>query len=92
MSAWQIVLIVLVVGFIAFAVERSVRVHRRQVTTGREELVGKTAVTRTPLNPQGQVIFKGEIWEALSVSGHLGSGIPVIITRVDGLILHVREA
>jgi membrane-bound serine protease (ClpP class) len=64
-----------------------VRAHRRQATTGREELVGKTAIVKVALDPQGMVLFKGERWTAISESGRIEPGEEVVITGVEGLTL-----
>jgi membrane-bound ClpP family serine protease len=91
MNGWIIVIIIAVVAFIVFAVERSIKVHRRTVTTGREELIGKIAKARTPLTPEGQIVYKGEIWAAVSESGDIATGSQVIIIKLDGLILYVKR-
>ncbi|MBN1366784.1 MAG: serine protease [Dehalococcoidales bacterium] len=89
MTATIIVIIVLVVLALAFVIERVVAAHRRQVTTGREELIGKTATTRTPLTPTGQVFFRGERWEAISESGNIEENQTVTIIKVKDLVLYV---
>jgi membrane-bound serine protease (ClpP class) len=89
-SPWLIaVVVILVAGFFAFAIQRVVRIHRRQATTGREELIGKTAMVKVVLNPEGTVMFKGERWTAISEKGRVKPGEEVIITGVDGLTLRV---
>lgn len=80
---------VLVAGFVAFAVWRVVKAHRRQAATGREELVGRAAVVRETLNPEGTVFLEGERWSAHSESGPISPGETVTITRIDGLKLYV---
>ncbi len=80
---------VLVAAFVAFAVWRIVKVHRRQATTGREELIGKTVVVREALEPEGMVFLEGELWHAESESGPVKPKEEVVITRVDGLKLYV---
>jgi len=75
----------------AFVINRIVRAHRRQATTGKEELIGKTAVVRTALEPEGTVFFKGEGWSAVSEEGRVKAGEEVIITKVDGLKLWVTK-
>ena len=60
-----------------------------QAVTGREELVGKRAVVKVALNPEGTVFFKGERWTAISNTGRVEPEETVIITKVDGLTLHV---
>ncbi len=73
----------------AFVVQRVIKAHRRQARTGREELVGKKAVVKVALEPEGTVFFKGERWTAILEKGRVEPGEEVIITRVDGLTLHV---
>ncbi len=85
-----IVILVIVVLALAFVIERIVTVHRRQATTGREELIGKTVTTRTPLTPRGQVMFRGERWEAVSESGDIEEEKQLIITGVKDLVLYVK--
>jgi len=78
-----------ITGVIAFVINRAIRAHRKQATTGREELIGKRALVKTALNPEGSVFYKGELWSATSEGGTIEPGQEVIITKVDGLTLHV---
>jgi membrane-bound serine protease (ClpP class) len=82
---------ILLAGGIAFILWRAVKIHRKQATTGREELIGKTALVKEALNPQGTVFFKGERWTAISESGEVKAGEEVIINRVDSLTLYVTR-
>ena len=89
-SPWLIAPVVIIIaGFFAFAISRIIRTHRRQAFTGREELIGKPAVVKVTLEPEGTVLFKGERWRAISEEGQAEPGETVIITRVDGLKLYV---
>ena len=83
--------VILIAGFFAFVIQRVIRAHRRQASTGREELIGKTAVAREALDPEGIVFFKGERWAAISEKGRVEPGEEVIITKVDGLKLYVTK-
>jgi len=83
--------VILVAAFFAFVIQRVIRVHRRQAFSGKEELVGKTAVVKVALNPEGMVLFKGELWTAVSEKGRVKPGEEVIITRVEGLKLYVTK-
>ncbi|MCX7912426.1 MAG: hypothetical protein N2506_05645, partial [Dehalococcoidales bacterium] len=90
---WRVITIVVTllalgVGFITW---RAVQVHRRQAVTGREELIGKTAVVKATLNPQGTVFYRGEYWTAVSEDGEIRPGEEVIIKGIDGLTLHVSR-
>ena len=91
-SPWLIATVVIIVSVVfAFVINRVIRAHRRQASTGWEELVGKTAVVKTALEPEGMVIFKGERWTAILEKGRLKPGEEVIITKVDGLQLYVTK-
>ena len=78
-------------AFLAFVINRVVAAHRRQATTGREELPGKIAVVRTALNPKGTVLHEGEIWTAILDQGRAEPKEEVIIERFDGLKLYVTK-
>jgi membrane-bound ClpP family serine protease len=92
MDVWLIVIIVIcVAAFIVFVVQRSVLAHRRRVSAGREELVGRTAEVDITLEPKGVVLVEGERWTAISEKGRVAKGEEVIITKVDGLKLYVTK-
>ena len=74
-----------------FVITRVVVTHRRQPSTGREELIGKTAVVKAPLAPEGMVLYKGERWTAVSEEGLIELDEKVVIDRVDSLKLYVSR-
>ena len=89
---WLIAIVAIFIGgFFAFAVQKIIRTYRRQAFTGREELIGKKAIVRVALNPEGTVFFKGEHWTAISEQGRIEPREEVIITSVDGLQLYVTR-
>jgi membrane-bound serine protease (ClpP class) len=91
-SPWLVgVMAAVVAAVFAFVITRIVGAHRRQAYTGREELVGKTAVAKSALEPEGIVLFKGERWTATAEKGKVKPGEEVTITRVDGLKLYVTK-
>ncbi|MAF85772.1 MAG: hypothetical protein CL875_04770 [Dehalococcoidales bacterium] len=85
------VIAILMAAFFAFVIQRAIRAHRSQATTGKEELVGKTAVVKETLEPEGTVFFKGERWKATVEKGRVKPGEEVVITKVDGLNLWVTK-
>ncbi|MFC2040183.1 NfeD family protein [Chloroflexota bacterium] len=88
---WLLVVIaVVVIVFLAVAIRLSIRTHRQQITVGREDLQGKTAVVQKPADPRGVVLVEGELWTAYSEEGSIPAGEEVIITKVDGLKLYVK--
>ena len=91
-NPWLIATVVIVITLVfVFVISRIIRAHRRQASTGREELVGKTAVAKEALAPEGMVLLKGERWTAISEEGEVEPGEEVTVTKVDGLILHVTK-
>lgn len=78
-------------ALMALLVTAVVRGQRRNVVTGSEALIGSTAVARTDLNPTGTVFVAGEIWNAMSESGHIRAGEEVVITGIEGLRLKVQR-
>lgn len=73
----------------AFLVTLAVRARISAPATGRETYLGASAVTLSPLQPEGQILFHGEIWRARSTEP-LPAGAPVRITSIDGLTLAVE--
>jgi len=91
-NPWFIGILALVIAlFSAFVINRVIRVHHRQPYTGREEFMGKTALVKTTLNPEGTVLFKGEHWTAVSDEGKVKPGEQVVITKYEDLKFHVRR-
>jgi membrane-bound serine protease (ClpP class) len=87
-------LIVLALGtaaFFAFAIAKAVRAQRRRPATGIESLVGKAAVVRTALNPDGTVYVDGELWKATVDGEAIPAGQSVVITGFQGFQLRVRQ-
>jgi membrane-bound serine protease (ClpP class) len=81
-------------GFAAFAVQRTVLAHREPARTGWEELIGEVGEVRVPLAPVGQVFVEGALWRARPVdeTTTLDRGYRVRVESVDGLTLLVRPA
>ncbi len=90
---WWLLTIVLIfaAALIAFIVILVLRTYRNQVTTGGEDLIGKIAMVKEPLDPEGMVIYLGDLWNAQSVSGKIEAGEEVVITAVQGLKLQVKK-
>ena len=91
-SPWSIAIIVIfIVAFLAVTIIWGIRAHRRQISAGTEELVGKTAEVKIALEPKGVVFVEGERWTAISETGRVEPGEEVIITKVDSLKLWVTK-
>ena len=91
-NPWILALIIIVVVVLLyFVVLWVVRAHQRKITTGKEELIGKTAVVVTALNPKGVVLVEGEHWTAVIDKGRVEPEEEVVITAVEGLKLLVTR-
>ena len=89
---WLIVIVVIgIIVFLAFTIIYGIRAHRRQVSAGREDLIGRVAEVDTVIDPKGTVFIEGERWVAISDKGRVEPGEEVIITKVEGLKLWVTK-
>ncbi|MGQ9599495.1 MAG: NfeD family protein [Anaerolineae bacterium] len=77
--------------FFAFVVAKVVQIQKKPAVTGREGLIGKIALVRTPLEPTGTVFVQGELWNATAVDGPIQTGERVEILSVDGFNLQVKR-
>jgi membrane-bound serine protease (ClpP class) len=79
-------------GLVFFAVSMGIRALYRPAATGSGAMVGRVGLTRTPLQPEGQVLIDGELWRAVSPEAGVGAGEPVQVTAIDGLTLTVTRS
>jgi membrane-bound serine protease (ClpP class) len=79
-------------GLFVWAVSAGVRAMRRPAVTGAAGMVGRLAVARGELAPEGHVNVDGEIWRAVAEDGTIPAGEKVRVTAVDGLTLRVSRA
>ena len=86
-----IVAIVFGAAFVVFVIYAIVRGQRRRLSAGVEEMVGREAVARTPLDPEGTVLAEGELWTAIAEDSTISPGEEVIITKTEGLKLWVTR-
>lgn len=91
MVGWIVLITIIVVVIIYFVVIWVLRTYRKQVSAGREELIGKTAVVKIALEPKGVVLVEGERWTAVIDKGRAEPEEEVTITKVDGLKLLVTK-
>lgn len=57
----------------------------------RLELLGKEAITSTPLRPAGAIMLDGERIDVVSEGGYIDARKTVIIIKVEGPRIVVRE-
>jgi membrane-bound serine protease (ClpP class) len=81
---------VVVSGFLIIVIRAVYKIHRLKPVTGKEGIIGETAVVCQDLNPEGLVKASGEIWKAVSVDGRrIEKGQKVKIVSLEGLTLLV---
>ena len=66
--------------------------RRYRIRSGPETMVGDTALVEEPLDPDGTVRYRGEIWRARMGSGSARPGERVRIAAVQGLTLVVEPS
>jgi membrane-bound serine protease (ClpP class) len=78
-------------ALLAFVATKVVAARHRPVVVGSgvKALLGQTAITRTPLQPRGQVYVRGELWQAEAIDGDVPPGREVLVNDVVDLTLQV---
>lgn len=77
-------------GITAFLARIALRAQRNKVVTGPEALLGAIGMAQQPISPRGQVLIRGELWQAES-DAPIGPGDPVRVRAVRGLTLLVER-
>jgi membrane-bound ClpP family serine protease len=67
-------------------------VLKRQAVVGLSTMIGSKGKVMSPLDPEGLVTIKGELWGAKSIDRNIGNGELVTVVGQDGLKLIVRKA
>jgi membrane-bound serine protease (ClpP class) len=65
------------------------KVHKTQVSTGREGLVHERGIARSALDPRGKVLVHGEIWDAVART-NVVEGQEIEVESVEGLTLTIK--
>ena len=88
------VLIALMVAWAAYTVityRMGSRALKRKSVAGLTDMVGSKGKVVTPLDPEGMVRIKGELWKSRSVGGRIDAGEEVMVVAREGLRLIVRR-
>jgi len=86
-----IIAIIFAVAFIVFVIYAIIKSQKRKLATGRDDMIGKVAITQTTLNPKGTVLAEGELWTAIAEGSKIKAEEEVIISKVEGLKLWVTK-
>lgn len=90
--SWKVIVPALgfTVLFFLLAIGLGVRAQRRTPVTGSLGLVGMTGVTRTDVDPQGEVSVHGEIWKAVS-DNKIPAGAGIRVVETQGMVLKIEK-
>lgn len=86
-----IIAIIFAVAFIVFVIYAIIKSQKRKLATGKDDMIGKVAITQTTLNPKGTVLAEGELWTAIAEGSKIKADEEVIISKVEGLKLWVTK-
>ena len=87
-------LIALMAALVVYAVityRLGSKVLGKKPVVGLPDMVGSRGKAVTPLDPEGLVRIKGELWESTSADRRINTGEEVIVVEQDGLKLTVRR-
>ncbi len=93
----QLPLYVLIVAMVGWAIYSAVsfwvvtRSLRRKAAAGPPTMVGSKGRVVSPLNPEGQVRIKGELWGAEAAGENIDNGEDIVVVGEEGLKLVVRK-
>jgi membrane-bound serine protease (ClpP class) len=92
--AWTVIIPVVAVtaGIFTFAVSAGVKAQMSRPTTGVAGLFEETGVAQTPIDPEGQVMVRGELWTAVATGATIATGERVRVVGIEGLRLRVERA
>ncbi|CAN5841537.1 nodulation protein NfeD [soil metagenome] len=91
--SWSVIIpaALLTAAFFAVVMGLAYRVWKTKPTTGREGLIGERAVVRRRIDPEGQVMVRGELWRARGEEV-FDPGESVEFVGVEGLTLEGRRS
>ncbi len=91
-NRWLVIGMSIFISLFFFSVvSAALRTRRAPAYMGAQALVGRVAVARTPLDPEGFVFFDGARWRATADDAPVSQGERVRVTSVKGLRLTVRK-
>ena len=85
-----IMAVIAVWGFIGYWLSKDI--INREVATPSNAMVGCSGKATTPINPDGVVRVRGELWKAYSPSDTISAGEDVTVVDVVGLTLYVHRS
>ena len=90
---WLVVGVAVIIAAFFSVIAGALLRSRRQAPfqMGADALIGRQAVARSALDPDGIVFVGGVRWQARAEGGPVAEGEEVTVTKIDGLKLTVRR-
>jgi membrane-bound serine protease (ClpP class) len=90
--SWQVLIPAVVVAsaFFIVVISLAIKAQLRKHFSGAEAMIDEVAEAVTEIANEGEVLFKGEYWKAIS-DKPISKGAKVKIIKIDGLSLSVEE-
>ena len=91
--SWKIIVLTVLVtaAFFIFVIGMGLKAQRKVPVTGTQGMVGEIGEAFTPLQPEGRVRIRGELWSAISLDGDIEQGTKVRTEAIENLKLKVRK-
>ena len=84
--------VVAVSAITIFFITKAIETHRSKIKTGKEGLIGETAVALDDFDKKGKVFCHGEIWAAYNINADtIKKDQEVTVVRVEGLRLYIKR-
>jgi membrane-bound serine protease (ClpP class) len=85
-------MVIVTMAFFFIVVRSVIRVHKTQVTTGREGIVGEEGMALVDFDGQGRgkISVHGEIWDA-QCEGDVKKNDELVVVEMQGMTLKVRK-
>ena len=83
--------VVIMSAFFLFVIGMGLKAQRSKQFTGIKSMIGEAAEAIELINPSGRVLFKGEIWNAISLSGTINAGDRVHVKEIKNLTLYIEH-
>lgn len=85
-----IAMILVVLAFVFLVVRSIINVHKAQVTTGREGMIGEEGIALSDFHGSGKISVHGEIWNT-EFPGDVSKGDKLVVESINGMTLIVRK-
>jgi len=82
-------LVAVVLAFVFIVVRAVINVHKTQVTTGREGMIGESGTALGDFSHKGKISIHGEIWDS-EIDGSVKQGDSVVVEDVQGMVLKIK--